>query len=244
MRAQWANEVIGGGLNEFHCQECMDKGYIIERRDGGTVCVECKCMTKRRTLRRIRESGLSDMIERYTFDAYKVTQDWQRMAKQIAEEYVSDYNGKWFVAAGAVGSGKTHLCTAICSELLNAGLNVRYMLWRDESVRIKSVINEQEEYRQLVEPLKKARVLYIDDFFKAGRDKNTGAVKVTEGDINLAFEILNARYNQSNCATIISSELTINQIIDIDSGLGSRIYERSKGHYLQLTGDSKNYRMQ
>ena len=34
----------------------------------------------------------------------------------------------WFVTTGRSGAGKTHLCTAICGELLHRGLPVRYML--------------------------------------------------------------------------------------------------------------------
>lgn len=195
-------------------------------------------MPRRRSLRLIRKSGLGDMLERYKFQTYQTPEKWQQMAKKKAMDYIADHDGKWFVAAGTVDSGKTHLCTAICGVMLDAGLEVRYMLWRDHSVQIKAAVNDSEAYSAMVEPLKRVKVLYIDDLFKTAKGEN-GTAKVTTGDINLAFELLNARYNRKDLVTIISTELTIGQIVDIDEAVGSRVYERSNGYYLKLSGEEK-----
>lgn len=111
------------------------------------------------------------------------------------------------------------------------------MLWRDVSVRAKAAVNDEDAYRKIVEPLKRVRVLYIDDLFKTGKGQQP-----TTGDVNLAFEILNARYNDSSKITLLSSELTVDQILAIDEAVGSRIYERSKGWYFDLTGRN-NWRL-
>ena len=240
-RAQWANETIGS-LPGPHCPGCNDKGYIFERRGVELVSVECCCMKKRRSIWNMKKSGLGDMLERYTFDRFQTLEPWQQAAKQSALDYLSDHAGKWFVATGNPGSGKTHLCTAICGGLLNAGLEVRYMLWRDSATRIKAVVNDSEAYSDLLEPLKRVQVLYIDDFLKSAKD-DRGNAKVTAGDFNLAFELLNARYNSEKLVTIISTELSIEQILDVDEAVGSRIFERSKGYYLRFKGKGKNWRM-
>lgn len=236
MRAQWLNDAIGG-LDGVGCPVCRNKGYTAESRDGRIVCVECECMARRRSVARIEKSGLGDMLERYTFDSYQTPEPWQKTAKQKATDYLSDNSGKWFVAAGAVGSGKSHLCTAICGELLNAGLEVRYMLWRDDGGRIKAAVNDSAEYHRLLDPLKTVQVLYIDDFFKAKDGKPQS------GDVNLAFELLNYRYNRTDLVTIISTELTVEQILDVDQAVGSRIYQRCKEYYLKITGSGKNWRL-
>lgn len=233
-RAQWANE-MAGSLTGVHCPECLDNGYIMERRGIELVSVECRCMAKRRSLWRMEKSGLGDMLERYTFDRFQIPEPWQQNAKRKALDYLSDHEGKWFVATGNPGSGKTHLCTAICGGLLNAGLEVRYMLWRDDAVRIKAAVSDAEEYYHLLSPLKRVQVLYIDDFFKAAN--------VTSGDMNLAFELLNARYNRKDLVTIISTELSVDKILNIDEAVGSRIFERSKGYYLRFDGAAKNWRL-
>lgn len=228
---------IPGKLTGDHCEECLDRGYITEARGKELVRVECRCMAKRRSLDHIRRSGLGDMLEAYTFERYQTPETWQKNAKGFALDYLEHGRGKWFVAAGAVGSGKSHLCTAICGELLNAGLEVRYMLWRDDGGRIKAAVNDSDVYSRLLDPLKTVRVLYIDDFFKAG----SGGV--TQGDINLAFELLNYRYNNRGLVTIISTERTLEEIMDIDEAVGSRIYERCKGYYLLIGGKGKNWRV-
>lgn len=224
-----------GELSCAHCQECNDKGYIFERCGTELVSVECRCMKKRRSIWRMEKSGLKDLLREYTFDSYQTPDEIYREAKRKAMAYVKDCAGKWFVASGNPGSGKTHICTAICGELLNSGLSVRYMLWRDSSTQIKAVVNDEEEYARLITPLKTVKVLYIDDFFKTA--------KLTTGDMNLAFELLNARYNRKDLVTIISTELHIGKLLQIDEAIGSRIYERSKDYYLRFEGKDKNWRL-
>ena len=63
-------------------------------------------------------------------------------------------------------------------------------------------------------------------------------------DVNLAFEIINARYNTSGLITLISSERTLDELMRIDEATASRIYERTKqnrNHY-NLAG-KENWRM-
>ena len=120
---------------------------------------------------------------------------------------------------------------------MKKGLETRYALWRDMSVQAKALVNDREKYQKLVDPLKRVRCLYIDDLFKTGK----GQVPTT-GDVNLAFEILNIRYNDSRKITIISTELDIEQILSVDEAVGSRIYERSKRFYLCFNG-KKNWRL-
>ena len=79
------------------------------------------------------------------------------------------------------------------------------MLWRDIAVKLKSVVNDFNEYERLISPLKNADVLYIDDFFKTGKDRVGNTMRPTEADCNLAFEIINYRYNQRGINAIIST---------------------------------------
>ena len=171
---------------------------------------------------------MSDLIEEYTFSRYQTPDKWQEVAKSKAIQFL-DHPGAWFCISGTPGSGKTHLCTAIASELIKAGKEVRYMLWRSEAPRLKSLVNSREEYEQLMRECRDTEVLYIDDFFKG---------TVTDPDKNLAFELLNDRYNSRKTMTIISSEKTIEEILTIDEAIGSRMYERSKGFYVKTAADN------
>ena len=188
-------------------------------------------------MKRIERSGLKDLLSTRTFEAFQTVEPWQVEMKRKGQAFLTDNSGKWFAAMGAVGSGKTHLCTAICGELLNAGLEVRYIRWRNEGARLKSLVNARDEYERMIEPLKTVKVLYVDDLFKTQSGK-----ELTQGDINLAFELLDHRYSDPRLITIISAEKTIEEILSIDEAVGSRIFERCKGYYLCLTGN-KNQRI-
>lgn len=174
---------------------------------------------------------MEDMLTRYTFDAYIANDEQRARLKKAAKSFTDASHGWWYIS-GMAGSGKTHLCTAICAEMIGAGYNTQYVLWRDITTRLKSLILDTERYGQEIRRLKTVPVLYVDDFFKG---------TVTDADINLAFEIINARYNVSSCRTIISSELPITRILEIDEALGSRIYERAKG--FTFNAPKENWRL-
>lgn len=238
MRAQWAN-AAEKPLDGHSCPDCGGKGYTVALNENRElVSRECPCMVKRRSLERIKRSGLGAALETYTFDSFQTREPWQVAMKQKAVDYLTDNEGKWFAAVGAVGSGKSHICTAICGELLKAGLDVRYMRWRDDGGRLKAAVNDSEEYSRLIEPLKNARVLYIDDLFKTQKGK-----EVTQGDVNLAFELLDARYVDRKKITVISSEKTLPEMLDVDEAVGSRIYERCRNSFVHLDGANKNWRL-
>ena len=143
--------------------------------------------------------------------------------KQEALRYLSDHNGRRFFIGGQAGAGKTHICTALVGQLIQKGYGAKYMLWKDESAKLKRVMHESAQYERLLQELKSVPVLYIDDFFKTSVNSEGNKTPPTQGDINLAFEILNYRYNQDRI-TIISSEMTIKEIIACDEAVGSRIF--------------------
>ena len=234
-----------GSVPGKHCPICLNKGYIEEISDSGeTIMVECGCMPKRRAMWRIEESGLGTKIAECRFDNYLTSEPWQKSIYDGAKRFLEDYAGKWFYIGGQVGAGKTHICTAIAAEFLNRGKDVRYMLWRDEIVRIKAAVNDDEEYARLVVPLKTVPVLYIDDFFKTGIGDKGQKLRPTPGDINVAFEILNYRYNSSESVTILSGEWFVDELLNIDESIGSRIYHRSKDFALEIEREhSRNYRI-
>ena len=218
------------GLGTVNCPECNNTGTILYEKDGAWYGKECECMNARRSIRRLKKSGMADLLSRYTFRNYEMPDDTRVAIANTAQMFCLFQNG-WFYIQGKPGSGKTHICTAICNELIQRGKDVYYMAWRDESRKLKGLVNS-DEIEEPLNRLKRVRVLYIDDFFKGSQ---------TEADIRLAFEILNARYNDSKLLTIISSEYSIEQILEMDEALGSRIYERSKEYILR--SPDENWRM-
>ena len=229
----------------YDCKLCKNKGFIakvVENNGMYSHCfVDCKCVEIRNSIMRMKRSGLKDIIKDYTFDKFEDTEPWQKTLKSAAMEYAKDTEG-WLFLGGQSGCGKTHLCTATCREFLLSGRSVQYMLWRDDVTKLKSAVTDSEEYTKLIDRYKNADVLYIDDLFKTGK-VDSGFQKPTGADINVAFEILNYRYNNPSLITIISSELSEDELLDIDEATGGRIYERAKKAFSIAADRKKNYRI-
>lgn len=194
-------------------------------------------MKIRESLHSIEKSGLSDVMKKFTFDSFTANTDWQKYIKNRAKAFVNSHENKWFYIGGQVGCGKTHICTAITIDLFMQGKSGLYMLWRDKTSELKGLMNT-ENYDKKIDGLKKAEVLYIDDFLKTP-NKN----KPSSADINLAFEILNYRYI-NKLITVISSEWILSEVIDFDEATGSRIKELTGDYLLTVSRKStKNYRL-
>lgn len=246
MKAETVNASVGelDKQDGYNCPLCRNKGYTMQAttEDGKwrIVAVECKCHKIRKSLRRMQRSGLKNIIRDYTFARYQTPEPWQQRIKEAAIAYAQNSDG-WFFIGGQSGSGKTHICTAICRELLLAEKEVLYMLWRDDIVRLKALVTDAEQYGKAIGRYKEVDVLYIDDLFKAGKGVDAAMQKPTAADINIAFEILNYRYNNS-LPTIISSECAIGDLMDIDEALAGRIIERAKAFSLR-PDISRNWRL-
>lgn len=243
---------------EYDCSICNNTGFVqgyydeeevFHMFDDNTKTFKyspitryCKCYKYRQNIKRLKRSGLYDFVNKLNFDSFNDKERWQKNMKERAIAYATNPND-WFFIGGQVGAGKTHLCTAICRELLLKGKTVIYVPWREESTKLKAIINESEYFKK-VDTLKNAEVLYIDDLFKGGMlNATTGKTQPTQADLNLAFEVLDYRYK--NCLpTIISGEKSIDEVINIDEGVGSRIYQRTKENAYNLShDDKKNYRL-
>ena len=236
-----------GDLDDgYDCPICKNKGFIwkpeLHCNSYHEVAVHCKCIPIRRTIRAMKRSGLEDVVHDYTFDKYITTEPWQETVLNTAKRYVDSKENNWFFFGGATGAGKSHICTAIAITLLKRGNEIKYMLWRDETNRLKSIVNEPE-YEEQLDFYKNVDVLYIDDLFKTGRSSSDVKQRPTQADINLAFEILNARYIRKKI-TIISSESTIPDLIDIDEAIAGRIKQKCGEFCININPDrNKNYRL-
>lgn len=224
------------GLGNVNCELCRNTGQIIERTGPGIEITvrECSCMARRRALRQLANSNLAELQMLYTFKAYQTPTQEEEMIKNLAEQYC-EAKARWFYISGKPGSGKTHICTAIFSFFMGKGTECYYAKWREEAGEIKSLKTSDSTKAELDAKMKKlsdVSLLYIDDFFKG---------KISEADKNLAFEILNARYNQPSKRTIISSELPLTEIIRIDEATGGRIRERAGGFILR--SPAKDWRL-
>lgn len=124
-----------------------------------------------------------------------------------------------------IGTGKTHLSIAIANNIMKAqGVSAVYMSYRDTITKLKQNMIDEEYYQKELNRYKKADLLLIDDLFKG---------KVNETDINIMFEIINHRY-LNHLPIICSSELGVNELVDFDEAVGSRIVEMSKDYLIEI----------
>lgn len=222
--------------NEYICNKCRDLTFIIKDNEA----IPCKCRALREAENILKKSGISEEFRKKTFKNYNYSIDLQRMdafskAKKYAREFKNLSNNKCnsILFMGQVGSGKTHLSMAIANELMNSGISVIYMPFRDTITTIKQNIMDANYYRKTVDKYKLAKVLLIDDLFKGG---------VSKSDINIMFEIINYRYF-NKLPMIISTEKTFDELIQIDEALGSRIIESSNDYLVDMIGNKLNYRI-
>lgn len=228
-----------GTLRGYDCPKCSNKGFVYVALNGTLATEVCDCMIIRNFHDKAKRSGLSNLLDKYTFDKYQVTEDWQKYIKDKATAFVNDDSSNWFFIGGQVGSGKSHICTAMANEYLKNRKAVVYIVWTDEIPILNSIVNNNEEYQAKMQEFKTAPVLYIDDFFRVEDGQ-----KVTPAETKRAFELLNYRYNNPELITIISSQLTIREIIGISEAVGSRINELTKGYQINIAPDvSRNYRL-
>lgn len=203
----------------------------------------------------MERSGLKDIIHACTFQTFVTEEKWQEVLLQKAREYVGALKGDkqtdefdskttpWFFIGGPPGCGKTHLCTAICGQLLAAGKSVSYMRWLRDAREIKASTMDQEEYVNLTRRYLTCDVLYIDDLFKSQHVGQSSPLP-TEGDVKLAFYILDERYT-SNLPTIISCEWYLeDELMPTDEATFSRVLQCCGPYNFRIARDKKrNWRI-
>ena len=224
-----------GKLTDYDCPKCRNRGdFVHVQVNGNRSFTPCDCMELRRCIGRMKASGLGDALEWMTFDNFAAREDWQKGLLDVAKRYAENPRG-WLFLSGQPGCGKTHLCTAVCRELMRKGMTVRYLPWQDEMDTLRFRDGETREDR--LRELKNVPVLYIDDFLK------TTAGKPSAWETNTAYSLLNARYS-ARMPTILSCEYSLDALMAIDEALAGRIGQMSRNSCLHVRADvRRDYRL-
>lgn len=207
-------------MSDNICPFCNGEGFIYTTDEAGYQFIRpCVCELARRQKNRLIRSGLTN-IEDYTLERFLDTEQWQHKIKELAIAYLQEPGSPWFFIGGQPGCGKTHICTAICLNLIEGGEAVRYEVWASMAGRLKTERNT-EDFERDMHTLQQTQTLYIDDFFRGW---------VSDSDRSIAWELINGRY-MAKKRTVISSELYANEIRKIDEAIASRIYQMA-GQYI------------
>ena len=212
----------------YKCTKCRDMTFILVENEA----LPCECRALREAEDILKKSGIGKEFRNKRFDNFDFSRS---MATMEGYEFLDIENNRCnsVMFLGQVGSGKTHLSMAICNELMDRGISVVYMGYRDAITGIKQNMMDSVYYNKMMNRYKSARVLFIDDLFKG---------KITDSDVNIMFELINHRYF-NNLPVIISSECSVGRLLDVDEALGSRLVEMTKGRVVETRGKELNYRI-
>lgn len=223
-----------GNLTGYDCPICRNKGQIMDILEDGSLVIRlCSCRSKRSIIQKANQSNLGDLLKK-RFSNFQAEEEWQKSMVKIAKGFVADGGKGWLAMLGQTGCGKTHLCSAVANQLLGNGRQVLYMLWTTEIRQLKRLATDPQ-YDRIFDQFRTAEVLYIDDLFKG---------KVTDADVQACYDLLNFRYNDAKLTTILSSELSLKEIGQIDGAIAGRIRERCGKNFVTVAPDpGKNWRL-
>ena len=223
--------------NGYNCIACRNRGYFAVINYAGDFALRpCTCNKIREQMLNAKSSGFGDMLEKYTFEGYEAKEDWQKYVKKGAMLYTQQKELPWMYIGGMSGAGKSHICTAAATKILQQGKVVKYVMWRDVFHKMESYRYEEEKYNELLKELSEVEVLILDDFLKGMDKQKQGSA------LEIAFDLVNRRYNNRK-ATIFSSEIQLGELEVLDRALYGRIKERCGKFSLNIKNDeSRNFR--
>lgn len=225
---------------EFPCFRCNSTGIIFTVEDGVTKAAVCPdCAGIRRTAQYMKKSGISkEDYARYTMDTFLPDTDEAKKMKACALRFLNDPKATGIGFFGKSGSGKTHMCVAICQAL---GKPHRYWQYRQRIQEIKAVMYQDERrYNELMNEARYAPYLYIDDLFKDARTVVNGVYTINTQDLQIMFDIIDTRY-MKKLPTIVSSEYQLSDITRVDEAIGGRLYEMLSP-YINRTTENRRLR--
>ncbi|WP_205180158.1 ATP-binding protein [Siminovitchia thermophila] len=223
--------------DSFECPKCEDRGLIFTSNDSARIC---ECQEQRKIKRLFKSSEITEEFRRLGFGNFIVDGKPEPVvnAFKSAVKYFKSFpdirkDRKNSIALlGNPGAGKTHLLIAVANNLLNNGISVHYFPYREGFDEIKDNLDALEEKAQR---MKDVDVLLIDDLFKRG---------ATDFEVKTMYSIVNYRY-LNHKPIMVSSEFLVDDLLEVDEALGSRIVEMTKDYLVEIVGDRRqlNHRL-
>ena len=232
----------------FECSMCDDTGYVTKA--GKTTL--CTCLKQRIFDIAYNKSNMGN-LEKENFanfnlrmfsdkpnkELYKSEMSPRENIELIKEKSVSfienfdDPNEKNIIFTGSTGLGKTFMINCIANEILKQGKTV---LYQTAPIMLDSIIDEKfgntENKINLQENILNVDLLIIDDL---------GAERVNDLKITELFTIINSRLLNPKLKTIISSNLTIEELFKTYTNrIGSRLVGNYK--FLRFFGEDLRFK--
>lgn len=216
------------------CPACADERRAeqeeVERREAQEAA------RKRRQEEIMKMAAIPPRFEDSSLSGYHVEpgRDLQALALRICREYAERFDqirGFNLYMAGSVGTGKTHLATAIANHVMqHHGASVQYLKALSMFRRLKATFNprSQETEDEVIRALAGLDLLIIDEI-GLGHDSNTEVMHLAE--------VIDERYLNLRPTIMIGNQRSPQEVKD---AIGERVYDRmmERGKVLLLNWDS------
>lgn len=178
----------------------------------------CIMLKTREAQRLLQASNLGKRFSDKTFDTfnYRVNKKAFEEARAYADTPdLFEKRKNVRLITGGVGTGKTHLASAIANRLCERGIKVLFATYEQHLQHIKDEF-DNESQKTYLERMKTISVLVLDDI---GREKRT------DWSLATLYSVINYRYEHM-LPTIITTNLSDNDFFNwVGGDVASRLYE-------------------
>ncbi len=224
---------------KIQCSRCNNSGWILFTDENGySVAKPCNCeIGITSALRRI---GIPEKYLGCTFENFNVAIPKAiglKKAKTLLYDFVElelfkSKKSQSFLIKGTVGSGKTHLCSAVARGLVQKGYyDIYFVDFKELLDEIKGTFSYSSELSEadVLYPILNTGLLIIDDL---GSERNT------EWTEDVFARILNYRYNR-DLPVIITTNYFDRQVPGAltDETLEERIGTRMRSRLYEMCRD-------
>ena len=220
---------------DYRCEICKDTGLIETTKKDGLYKTyrECECVIKERNQINIDRANYQELFKNRSFDNYKTDTKARAGLKSKCIQFLEQDKATAIALLGNVGCGKTHLAVSILKEFANQNKTVNAINYTELTRKLSGNANDDVAYFAILGKYTSVPVLLLDDMFKG---------KITEANIKQMYDLINTRYENGRI-TIITSERVIDELMDIDEAVASRIVEMAKKEYILNVTKMENYRV-